>query len=330
MKIFKFLLHTPLLLASLAHAEAREPMEEVPERNADADDGEKNELPCAVSPDDGTFRSTEGSLVEAAFTFRLQYVTGKDMRLLLKEMSQDIGNDIIAQIFPSCTESRRLFEFYYDLKPDVASVISGMDTNIVYARNGPCIASSESTSCEILTGGFKLYLNDSTGRKLYVGAAAVQETILGIVKELMDSGDAAEMVDGIEDLTFGRADGEPNEESGEEDEKAADELEQEILKEDLDLEDSKEDVAIQSTNGDLVEEEVPEKKGSVVYIGAILAAVSTVVVALVVHQHYRRKKETYIKTPSDERDFEVENILVDVEKSSPDEEFVEVVFDSGR
>ena len=59
----------------------------------------------------------------------------------------------------------------------------------------------------------------------------------------------------------------------------------------------------------------------------------TVVVALVGYQYHRRKKETYKETPLSEwceNDFEVENVLVDLEKSGSDDEFVEVVFDSSR
>ena len=325
-KIFKFLL--PLLLASLV--KARDPaLDEVSERDTD-DDGGQNGLPCAVSPD-GTFKSSEGSLVDAQFTFRLEYGSGYDKHLLLEQMSENVGNAIISFIFPSCTP---LFDLY-DLHPDLDSVISGIDTNLVYASDGSCSASSENNSCEIFTGGYKVYLNDSTGRKLYVGAAAVKDTILGIVKKLMDSGDAAGMVVGIEGLQFGsedaEPDGEPNEEIGGEDEEAAEELEEEILNEDLDLTDSEEEVVLQSTNGDPGEQKVPDKK-AVTYVGWILLAVSTVVVALVGYQYHRRKKETYKRTPfcESEDNFEVENVLVDVEKSGSDDEFVEVVFDSSR
>lgn len=329
-KIFKFLL--PLLLASLVIARGPT-LDDVAERDA-GNDGEENEsLPCAVSPD-GTFKSSEGSLLDAQFTFRLEYGSQYEKLPLLKEMSEAVGNAIISLIFPSCTP---LFD--YDLDPDLASVISGMDTNLVYASGGSCMSSSENNSCEIFETGFKVYLNDSTGRKLYLGAAIVEDTILGIVKKLMDTGDVASMVDGIEGIKFGPVDaepdeggGEPDEEKGGEDEKAAEELEQEILNKDLDLTGSENEVVLQSTNGDPGEQNVPDKK-AVSYVGWIMLAVSTVVVALVGYQYHRRKKETYKETPLSEwceNDFEVENVLVDLEKSGSDDEFVEVVFDSSR
>jgi len=342
MKIVNFLL--PLLIASAV--KAREFVLEESERDVDNGDGNPNELPCKVSPD-GTFRSTSSDyVVEATFAFEIEYETSYDVVDLFEKMNQHIGNHVISKIFSSCqSRRRRLFDLHYDNSADrdlsdVDSFILGMDINAEYASEGSCSMSSEGNACKIMTSGYKVYLKQGS-RKDIVG-----EKILGIVKDVMNDGEAAGMVDGITSLKFGRTDGEPNEENEGEDEKAAEEIQEQVLDEENEGEDEKaaeevqEQVLEENLEGDTVGQitrigpddgtgKVSPKSGA--SYGWVILGVSTVVIALVVHQYHKSKKETSRSQLYDESDCERNNIIKEAPNGRGEggEDSVEVVFDSG-
>jgi hypothetical protein len=317
MKIVNFLL--PLLIASVV--KGREIVLDDDDRDVDSGMS-PGELPCKVSSD-GTFRSTSSDYVEeATFTFQMEYDTSFKLSGLQKEMNEIIGNLIIANIFASCQSRRRLF----DLHSDLESIITGMDTNAKYANVGSCNVSSEGSACEIMTGGYNVYL--LSRRKLASGGDIVDDAIVSIVKDAMDSGEVASMVDGIIGLKFGRTDEEPNEEDEGEDEKEADEVQEHILEEDLELEeDSEGDVVGQGLSAEPDDGDAPPRPRTSYAWVAI--CVPTTVIALVGYRYYKKNKDASLA--DDESEFEVENILMDAtDKRGTDDDFIEVVSDSGR